>query len=59
LIMGQNIRLVSHAPDETVAPLVATLKAGGMTILSLSFGKASLEQFFLSRTENEAESQDE
>jgi ABC-2 type transport system ATP-binding protein len=56
LIMGRDIRLVSHAPDETVAPLVATLKAGGMAILSLSFGKASLEQFFLSRTENEGDS---
>jgi hypothetical protein len=42
-----------------VAPLVDTLKAGSMAILSLSFGKASLEQFFLSRTENEAGSQDE
>jgi ABC-2 type transport system ATP-binding protein len=59
LIMGRDIRLVSRAPDETVAPLVAALKAGGMAILSLSFGKASLEQFFLSRTENEGGSQDE
>ncbi|MCU0809905.1 MAG: hypothetical protein MUE59_02505, partial [Thiobacillaceae bacterium] len=58
-IMGQTVRLVSRAPDETLAPLVAALKAGGMAILSLGFGKASLERFFLARTENESESEDE
>jgi ABC-2 type transport system ATP-binding protein len=50
LVMGRDIRLTTPVPDEAVAPLVASLKSNGMGILSLSFGTASLEQFFLSRT---------
>jgi len=50
LVMGRNFRIVTPAPDEVVTPLVATLKANDMRVLSLSFGTASLEQFFLSRT---------
>jgi len=45
-----DIRLTTPVPDEAVAPLVATLSASGVGILSLSFGTASLEQFFLTRT---------
>jgi len=50
LVMGRDIRLTTPVPDEAVAPLVATLKTNGMSVLSLSFGTASLEQFFLTRT---------
>lgn len=53
---GREICVASDAPADLVAPLVATVGASGGAIVSLSFGSASLEQFFLARTADRRES---
>jgi len=49
-LMGHDLRLACDGPADVVAQLVDAIKASGIAIVSLSFGTASLEQFFLSQT---------
>lgn len=48
--IGREFQLASDQPAEVVAPLTAAIQASGIGIVSLSFGTATLEQFFLSHT---------
>lgn len=49
-VAGRDLELATDRPADLVAPLAEALKARGIVMLSLSFGTATLEQFFLSRT---------
>jgi len=47
---GRDLRLSSADAASVVTALLDTVRAEGGAIVSLSFGRASLEQFFLART---------
>jgi ABC-2 type transport system ATP-binding protein len=50
---GRELKLSSAAPAGVVNALVDTVRAHGGAIMSLSFGRATLEQFFLAHTGDE------
>ena len=49
-LIGRELRLATDRPADVVVPMTVAIQASGIAIVSLSFGTATLEQFFLSRT---------
>lgn len=55
-IAGRCVVVVAERPDLVMAPLMQAMQDHGLVVRSLSFGTASLEQVFLSLTEDQGAS---
>lgn len=51
-VSGRCITVTAERPDEVIGPLVQAVHDYGLAVYSMNFGASSLEQVFLSLTEN-------